>query len=298
MAKKLSSLILVVFCMVLLCGCANIEYQRVTDDTGKIVDKITVELNEKELASKGMSTAKIQSLKNDIHTDFLKYEIAINTMKSELKANNTDVNLDYDLGITVQSSGWVPVSQGVSKIYVQVVYLNSVYLQKLNGTEDVESEEDDSTQIISNLFISKYMMYADNVFMDVEETLGVDSKNFFEYYSANYDEATIEDVTLTQIYGTTDNRLKSNADYKANIEGINYHLWEIDTKNSGYKTLKLNYYYTTAVGTGWYIVALGISFLMVVVLGVVCFIKKRNDSKYKVKLKLEDVIVKEMEKDE
>ena len=110
-----------------------------------------------------------------------------------------------------------------------------------------------------------------------------------EYYLNKYQTFTLDDISLTQVYGTTDKRLHSNADYKTTIDGINYHLWDIDTANDNYKTMKLSYYYRSVVGTGWYIIALSLSLGLAIVLLIVYIIKRLTNKKYKEKIKINDI---------
>jgi len=62
--------------------------------------------------------------------------------------------------------------------------------------------------------------------------------------------------------------------------------------------MKLSYYYTTAVGTGWYIVALAISIGLAILLIMVYIIRVAKDRRFRKKVSIEDQIVKELEKDE
>lgn len=292
--KKFLSLILIICSVFVFCGCANIEYQRITDDTGQIIDKLVIELNEKEILQT-MSNIELQELKRDIQKDLDNYVVAINYTKPQLQLQYPD--MDFSTGIVAETTPWEYVSQDVSKIYIEIYYKNSDYMLKINGggnQEEDQENSDSNTEIISDLFISKYMMYSDNVFMGMEE-VSMGSQTYFDFYTAKYSDFTVEDVTLTQVYGTTDSRLKSNADYKTTIDGINYHLWEIDTKNGGYNTAKLSYYYTTAIGTGWYLVALALTFVLAFVLLVVYIIRKNDDRKYKQIVPLEQFIRSKLE---
>ena len=281
-------------------GCASIEYQRVTDDYGKIVDKIVIEIDETKL-SKKLSPEKLDALKYDIKNDIDNYVFALKQVKYDLIRTNEDPSLDYDEGIIIESTGWVPQLNNKNMIICQITYLNSIYLDKLNGSESEDSESnaetDDSTQVVENLFISKYMMYSDNVFSGMEDMVGVGGKNYFRHYSKAYGEFGVEDIQLSQIYGTTDSRLKSNADHKHVIEGINYHLWEIGTQNEEYKTIKLSYYYRTAVGTGWYILALALSVGLAILLFLYYIIVVRKN-KFREKVQLEELVVNKFDEDE
>lgn len=295
--NKFLSMVLILFCVIIFAGCANVEYQRIVDDTGKIVDRLVVEINEEELAEK-LSPEKINELKEDIKKDFKSYVLAINNAKDYLEANNRDTSLNYKEGITIEHTDWTLVNDNTYRIILQMAFLDVDYYNALYSSGE-EKEENTPTEIVKGMFISKYVMYSNNVFANMEEVSGgMDSKNYFEYYSAKYGEFSVDDLKLTQIYGTTDKRLKSDADYVENIEGINYHLWEIDANNANYKTAKLSYYYTTAVGTGWYIVALGVSIALAIFLIMVYAIKALKNRKYRKKVSLEGKIAEELERDE
>lgn len=293
--KRFFCVCVLILCISLLCGCANIEYQRITDDTGQILDKLIIELDESDILKK-MSATKLTELKNDIKSDLEEYVQIINYKKPQLQVMYPD--MDISTGIVAKTIPWIYVDGDVCRISVEVLYRDSTYLTALNGapSSSDESESSSSSEIISNLFISKYMMYSDNVFMNLEDYGG--GVSYYDYYSQQYSEFEVKDVGLTQVYGTTDSRLKSNADYKTKIDGINYHLWEVDTENKGYNSMRLAYYYTTAVGTGWYIVALSLTIVLAIVLTIVYIIKRRNDKKYKQKVLLEDQIAIQYEKDE
>jgi hypothetical protein len=279
--NKIFSLILIICSLFVFCGCANVEYQRITDDTGQILDKLIIELDEKALLKK-MSNVKLAELKQDIKTDLDEYVLAINYLKPELQ--NQYADMDFYSGIVAKTIPWIYQDGSVCRISIEILYKDSTYLQCLNGSADSEDGEETPREIVSNLFISKLMMYSDNVFMDMEN-MAMDNESYYDYYTTKYSGFTVADVNLTQVYGTTDKRLKSNADYKTRIDGINYHLWEIDTAEKGYNSMQLTYYYATAVGTGWYIVALSVSFGLAIMLLLVYIIRKVKDRKYRQKIK-------------
>ena len=290
MRKKFLCLLLSIISVFIFAGCANIEYHRVTDDTGQIIDRLIVELHDNEIIEK-IGEVKFTALKQDIEGDFNDYIQAINNMKPHLQVENPE--MDFSTGIVAERSSWIKNEENISKITIQIVYKNSAYLQALNGSSsnDETQEDSDDTEIINNLFISKYMMYSDNVFSDIDETA------YYQYYTASYGEFNMSDVNLTQVYGTTDNRLRSDADYIENIEGINYHLWDIETENDAYKVKKLSYHYRTAVGTGWYILALGLSLVLAIILIIVYIIKRKNTKKHMVKIDLNTFNTEEGNKD-
>lgn len=263
----------------MLCSCASIEYQRVTDDNGQIMDKLTIELDRNDILKK-MSITKYDKLKKDIEKDVTSYVNGIVLRCANLKREYT--NMDFENGVRAVASEWVTMDRDVDEIFVQVNYANTNYYKLVNGITDDGGSADNDNEIVSNWFVSKYIMKANNTFCNLEELEG--NRNFYEYYTNTYNEFSLDDLSLVQIYGTTDSRLKSNADYVEKIDGINYHLWEINTKDGAYKTCELSYYYLTAVGTGWYLLALGMAVVLAIVLIVVCIVKKVKAKRYKKKV--------------
>lgn len=273
--KKCLNIFILIFCCICLCGCANIEYQRVTDDTGQIMDKFTIELDRKKITAT-VGQSRYEELKKDIKNDIDAYVSVIQNRISNLQ-REMGGRMDFQNGVSVAGGTWGQETASTDKIFVRVNYLNSEYYRYINNI--TEDGEDDGGEIVSNWFVSKYIITTSNAFANLEEYEG--SHNFYDYYTAKYGEFTMDDVALTQIYGTTDERLKSNADYVENIKGITYHLWEIDSENSAYKTCELQYYYLTAVGTGWYVVALACSVGLVLILLTIHIVKKIRSKKYR-----------------
>ncbi len=273
-------------CCFFVASCAHIEYQRITDDTGLIMDKIVIELDRSKIIEK-IGEEKYINLKNDIREDLKTYVEAITASKLELQ-RRYEGKIDFINNVLAEQGEWMEADLKTDRIVAVISYANIDFYKLINGIplEDDSSETDDDAEIVSNWFVSKYIIKANNTFTNLESIGGEPS--YYDYYSTKYSEFGVQDVSLTQVYGTTDTRLKSNADYIEKIDGINYHLWDIDTQNEGYKTCQLSYYYTTAVGTGWYIVALALSIALALVLITVWIIKVIKAKHYKTKINLTD----------
>lgn len=280
MKKRFLSVFILICCMFVMCGCANMEYLRVVDDNGQIMDKFTIELDRKDIISKIGATRYYDELQKSIESDLKKYADMINSRRTELQREYGGQK-DFVNGVAAAASKFFQLNETTDQIFVQVNYASIEYYKLINNISDDGSSEADN-EVVSNWFVSKYIIKATNTFSNLEELGGEDG--YFKTYTRDYPEFSMDDVNLTQIYGTTDSRLKSNADYVEKIEGINYHLWEIDAKNGAYKTCELSYYYLTAVGTGWYIIALALSIALAVILIVVYIVKTVKAKKYKEKI--------------
>lgn len=274
--KKYLKVFILIFCCLCLCGCANIEYQRVTDDTGQIMDKFTIELDKREIVGRIGETRYLE-LKEDIKHDVEEYVSAIQNRITTLQREMGGM-MDFQSNVSATSSKWYSVSSTTDQIFVQVNYANSEYYRNIHNISN-EGGDSNNGEIVSNWFVSKYIIKTENAFDNIEDLEA--GHNYYDFYTGKYGEFDMSEVGLTQIYGTTDDRLKSNADYVENIDGITYHLWEIDSKDAGYKTCELTYYYLTAVGTGWYVVALALSVVLALVLISVWIVKKIKSNRYK-----------------
>ena len=74
---------------------------------------------------------------------------------------------------------------------------------------------------------------------------------------------TDTDVKWNLILVNRDNYLPDN--YIETINGVKCHLWEMGVDDLD---KQLEFYYVTAVGTGWYIIAIGVALVVLIVLGI------------------------------
>ncbi len=276
--KKLKyfSLILVLSCVVILSGCANIEYQRLVDDFGQILDKITVEIDETKLPS----DVNVNTLVGKVKDDLSKYYV--NPMRQRLAVFKVEHPVEYHQLVDYVSINdpIESVENGVHKITVETVFASSDVMAFMYGYDSTDTDGDSGLTESKNFFIKKYTQTTDNVFGDITQIEFSGENLFDKYVEFVGEEYGASDVTLTQIYGSTDSRMHSNADETINYNGFTCHLWEFSGDNS---SGQLMFYYLTANPTGWYVLAIVLTILVVLII-VVCYIIKKRKNKYKSKV--------------
>lgn len=278
--KKLKyiSLIVVLSCIFLFAGCANIEYQRLVDDFGQILDKITVEIDSTKLPSEKVNTV-VDMVKGDL------IEYYVEPMEYRLRLFQYEHPTEYhELIELIKLKGPnVSLEDGIYKISVEVIFPSSDVMAYMYGYDTSNSSNDDNgfTET-KNMFIKKYSQTTDNVFGDITqiEFSGENLyQNYVEYVGEEYDAG---DITLTQIYGSSDDRMRTNATETIDYNGYSCHLWEFSGDDT---SGKLVFYYLTANPTGWYILAICLTVVAVTII-VGCYYFKKRKNKYKSKIKV------------
>lgn len=277
---KFFSLIMMLLMVFVLGGCANVEYQRLVDDNGQILDKITIEVDSSKLSGSGVDIDNlIDNIKEDLHNYYiLPIELRLQALPVE---EYYEVSKNINIG-TVMSS----VDKGIYKISVEILFGNADIMAYVYG-HDTTDEDDDSNamQEKKSFFIKKYEQKSDNVFGDVT-TIEVGGTNFYEKYCAKVPGFDKDDLTLTQIYGSTNSRMRTNADETIEYNGFTCHLWEFNGNDS---TGQLVFYYLTANSTGWYILALILTIVVTAVIILIYHSKKKIEkSLYRTKIALDD----------
>lgn len=277
--KKLKclSLIMILSCIFVFAGCANIEYQRTVDDYGQILDKLTIEIDESKLKSDTNVDDLIDNVKHDIKTYYIDPILfRVELYKLQNPTTFHDFQKLFDISDIIYSK-----TGTMHKVSVEILFGSSEVMYYLYGYDISDDDATDSSMTeTKNFFIKKYTQTTDNVFGDVT-TIEFGGVNLFEKYQGKVgDEYNENDITLTQIYGTTDSRLHSNADETTTLNGITYHLWEF---NGADASAQLMFYYITANATGWYALAIALTLVILVVI-VAIYIVDKKKNKYKSKV--------------
>ncbi len=277
---KIFSLILLICFVFVLGGCANIEYQRLVDDGGQILDKITIELDGEKLTEKGVDIdTLVDNIKEDLyHYYIFPIEYRLQSLPIE---EYYEVSKKIDIG-TIMSS----VENNVYKISVEVLFGSSEVMSYVYGYDSSdESTESGGLEESKNFFIKRYEQTSDNVFGDVTE-ITIGGTNLYDKYCAKVPGFDSDDLTLTQIYGSTNHRMRTNADATIEYNGFTCHLWEFSASDS---EGKLVFYYLTANSTGWYVLALVLTILITAVIILVHRSRKRLEKTlYKTRIVLDE----------
>ena len=286
--KKIFSLIFVLVLSVLLTGCANIEYYRVVDGYGFILEKLIIDIDKESLKNTYPvnTNQAINNLKTTIENEFKDFEAKINKWKfdnfgiynklyTELCEDITidsvvvihdggDIKATLNLGFENEKMFYI--FYGVAEItdengdIVEYVPALNDYGPFLAEFEDVREEND-------GFFTYKYDVRNSKTIADALDAetgdayyLGLVDK-YGDYFFNTYD---LNDVLLYQVFGYPDDKLHSNADIEGKEGGINLFKWKIDiTANEDLEIYKI-----AANRHLWYIVAMVIAVVSVIMIGM------------------------------
>ncbi len=274
---KFVSLIILFASIFLFAGCANIEYQRLVDDYGQILDKITIEVDSQKLSSDVNVDHLVQNIESDLINYYIRpMELRLLQYKLDYPTDFHNLQSQIKIGSVIHS-----VDEGIYKISVETLFANSKVMAYVYGHDSSEDADSNSPLLESkSFFIKKYEQRTDNVFGDIT-TIDLNGDNVYERYRTYVgEEYDASDVTLTQIYGSTNSRMRTNADSTMEYNGFTCHLWEFNGADS---SRELVFYYVTANTTGWYVLALIITAFSTAIIVIVYYTRKKY-GKYKTKL--------------
>ena len=269
--KRFLSVIIFVLCTTILFGCATIEYQHWMHPDGSIEDIMIFEIDQD--VDRTVATNIINDVFRDVQNYYAKPLIA-------QRDQYGDINIRDGITVQVLSNNDIDPKfryvKVVTRCETQELFelLNTNILPHVYQANVIDLNKDtdkDKSGYSVSAFIIKYIEKTSNAFGDISNfslELKDDSqpvKNFTEVYAEKYADGEFKasDIKLRQMFVTTDLRLKSDADAIMEQDGYKYHLWELDTSNPDQE---LMFYYQTANSTGWYYLALGITFVIMFLL--------------------------------
>lgn len=302
-AKKIiTTLVLMVVALVSLCGCAEIKYIRAVDGRGVIIDKLVVTLDESKI---NKSQKTLGEVSNKISQDFNEFIIMVNEWKESFNHSETYSELYERLktGILVNRENTSTRELTLSIEFSDWQMFGLFYGIVTVGGEEVEGAMADVGPFLSNLllgqygtsdmgiFLYKYSRVTDEGFIKNLQGLPVDQNctfndtfNFSELYNDyraytnnSYD---IDDLDIVQIFAYPDERLYSNCDESEvqegqNLDGLNMMYWNLSDKDDDFS---MEIYKVAPRTIAWYVVALVVSAIVVVIL----IFRIRKNSKNKV----------------
>lgn len=301
--KKLMIVVLMFVSVTLFCGCADIQYIRTVDDYGAVLDRIIVELDEKEIKEKYDNditfVSAFRNLKDSIHKDFQTYEKAVNEWKETFTFDAGLYNLVNE-GITM----FITHNEANTNVLsFEIRFANQGLFMLFYGTEVTYNGEplqvdsimtrdlgpylnDDVVEDLQNYtpFLYKQSLVESESFISNVETEQYFKSNKISYFDkySNYlhfgEIFDIDDVEFSQIYATTDERLYTNSEDVMVNAGLYHHYWSVDSNSS------LKFYGVIPNITSWYLIALAIALVVIVSIFIYC--KKDVVIKKMAKLKM------------
>ena len=218
--RKLFSLIALFFCVIVMGGCAQIDYSRFIYPNGKIVDRVVVEIDEG--AYKYCSFSK-KDLLTIIQKDFENIYIQpIEDFKTEFwSTDHTFAEKQL-----VQDGIITDVREVDGVVFCDVTFSNQevfdLYYSSLNIDTDVEKPYTDA-EFREGTFVNKFVTSSENAYA-VLKTQALQNiiskyKGYFQYHYG------LSNVKLTQEYASPNTSIYSNAQETETVDGVKMHYW-------------------------------------------------------------------------
>lgn len=254
-------LLLLVFCF---SGCANIEYQRIVNTDGSIIDAVCVKLDEQKLTEKNYNITKVTSdiiskmngYINSIVASFYNRDDGLTTIEKVSVYNNIVTTATEKNGYIIASIKF--------KNYSTFKYFYGLHLNEDSNNED---------NIVKDFLFNKNVSAGKTIFAGKDAEFI--TNEFLTYFNNDF---TLDDADLSYLFGTTESKMHSDATIQFTQNNINYHQWIINDINQEITTF---YYQMKPVN--WYILALsltlGLTLILFAIVLIKNFINKRKNIK-------------------
>jgi hypothetical protein len=281
MKNKFFSLIVICFALCfILTGCADVTYSFVKYSDGSIAQQVKVVLDEDEITEKGQNVdnvkSEVLSTLTNYKTSYInKFSSNVNSLSisdvqklailsavktDDLSWDNDTIILDFKFD-SVSSDGLILSS-------------DKIYLFFNTGKFEISDDGEDDTKSTSDNFTMTQSQQSQTIFAS-DSVKQIQDK----LLSSQFSNFTINDVYYYYDYGTSSSRLHSDADKVTYENGVYIHSWGIDPSSSDdskNNNRTINFYRTYAKTTYWYVIALGIAGISLIIMSIVVFIKKIN----------------------
>lgn len=277
---------LIIVSILSISGCAKIEIMRMVDSYRMIMDKLVVTLDKNKLLN------NYDNVRNNVITDMITFRNYVHAWIEGYKEEYPKVYLDMKEGIICE----VPESQN-NELSVVLTFADISFFAVFYGLADINKVEyahamEDVGPFIQeifdqeykteefSLFLYKYSMVSNKGIMSTIKDYKIDGINT-NYYDKYYEltGCSLSDLDVTQIFAYPDDRLYSNADVKEVVGGVTFLAWDLSDKESDFE---MSIYKLAPEAVAWYILALGISVLFVLIATFIIAVKYKNEITVKI----------------
>ena len=260
--KKIS-LCFICLCFVFaLSGCAKVQYQRLISSDGKIIDAVSVKLDQQKIEASGFD---IETVKNDVK---IKMNIYINAIFNAFQ-NRDDKLLEIEK-IAVKNNVLAEVNETENCITASLTFKNYSAFKYFYGLHLIEEDADsDSTKTTEQFLYNKTSNTGKTIFSGEDAKFVTDE--FVAYFENKF---SLDDVELSYVFATPEGKVHSNATYNYEIDGIHYHEWIVEDINQEITTFTVQ-----VKPVNWYIVALLCTVGLIIILFVIAIINRKKHLK-------------------
>lgn len=284
---------LILISITALSGCADIEFIRAIDSTNTIIDKLAITLDESKINKAGRELSNGESGVIDlIQSDMITFRNDIKQWKIDEFGMFPDlyerVNNGINIEVTRPRKNEISISLEFDSWEMFGLFYGYAIPEDFEYTEFMADHGPFIDRILNQeyesnsygLFLIKYSILKNSGIKSDIQGYEYKGKNYYteykEYMHNNYD---ITDVNLSQIFAYPDDRLHSNAD-DSEVQGdLTLLRWDLNDKSEDFE---LSIYKITANTSTWYITALVISIIAILIITLVIHRKYKNNVEVKI----------------
>lgn len=295
--KLLSSILILLISVFTFFGCAKVEFLRTIDGNNVIMDRLVIELDEEKIKLAGQDVNYVAAI---IDSDFVTFKSSLDNWKKQFILD------DYpDLYKRVQEGIECTNEWTGKKLTITVQFADFTMFGLFYGLSNIEGHEykkalSDVGPFVSKMlmedgenenlgfYLKKYSMLKDEGLIANLESLEDKGDDFYRNLYIKYrallnEQYDVEDLDITQIFVYPDDDVYTNADAEEYYGGLKMFMWNMTGKAEDFE---MEIYRLTPRAVNWYVSALVVSAIVVVVL-LVNFGHKAREEKLVTKKELE-----------
>ena len=254
-------------CLILLCtvflfaGCATIEYDRIVLEDGTILDAVSVKLDNEKIENAGFN---VNDAKEGVKTKISNYLLqVVNAFKAR------EDGLSSIEKYAVLNNLTYSVTENNDYIIASIKFKNYNTFKYFYGLHLVEDTDKNEPDKVEEFLINKYVNTGKTIF-STDDAKYI-TNDFIAYFDNKF---SLDDTNLSYVFGTSEDKLYSNANYQYSLNGINFHQWIINDINQEIST-----YTIVPKPVNWYLLALSLTFVLIVILYVISLFTKKKSNK-------------------
>ena len=273
--KKILSLFLLCFCLVIFSGCAQCTYCVEYKQNGEIVQTFSTAVNRQELEQAGFSYVNLMASINNIYATYW-----ANKQSSMLFNLNNNNALTATERTALFQSVTGEINNSENGLKLTITYPSSSVANLVNTDPTQEpTKNQTSTKITQTLFTVTQTQIISNAFVGIEETQLYNELQQIYVQSGAFSQ---QDLHLQHVIAFSTSRYKSNANYTTKQNNLTYHVWNLNTtpnQNGIIENPELEVYLTQAKPLAWYALAIIVSVLFIIVCISIVTIKQKSTKK-------------------
>ena len=275
--KKIFTIIfLILVSVTTFFGCAKVEFIRAIDSLETIIDKLAISLDESKINKAGEDLAVVMGkidgdmihFRNKVNDwkiiEFAEYPELYEAVRDGIKVEVTKPRKN-EISIAIEFANW----QMFGLFYGYAVAEDFEYTAFLQDrgpfiANILSSDYEDNDY---GLFLIKYAILKNSGIEEDLQNFEFDGTNYYEKYRSMFmNRYGMEEVEVSQIFAFPDDRLQSNADDNEVQGDLTLLRWDLSNKTDDFE---MTIYKITANTTSWYVLALALSAVSVIIITIV-----------------------------